>query len=146
MFLCWWKFWTWFRSIWMELIKSGTKKKYCHYLKWHFCRQRLGEEYRKQCSVVLTQWEADLEKTKAEEEELQILLKEKQKLLQQRRTQQTQHLNTIRKLHLQYMKVSSYKGITFCYDRIFKIFTNILYYFSLPLIIFYSYLCLFLIV
>lgn len=97
----------------MENFDTDLVQKGCINISRPVCRQRLGEEYKKQCSAILTQWEADLEKTKAEEEELQALLKQKQKLLQQRRAQQTQHLNTIRKLHQQFMKV----GDSYSYNR-----------------------------
>jgi len=69
-------------------------------------RKQLGEEYRKQASSVLAHWEAELEKTKVEEEKLHNLLKQQQKLFQQQRQAQTQSLRAIRKLHEQYMKVS----------------------------------------
>lgn len=59
----------------------------------------------KQTSAVLTQWEVELEKTKAEEEKLHNLLKQQQKLFQQQRAAQTQSLKTIKKLHEQYMMV-----------------------------------------
>ncbi len=65
----------------------------------------MGEEYKKQSLSVLAQWEADLEKTKAEEEKLQNYLKQQQKVFQQQRIAQTQRLKTIKKLHEQYTKV-----------------------------------------
>ncbi len=68
-------------------------------------RHRLGEEYKKQTVSVLAHWEVELEKTKAEEEKLQSLLRQQQKLFQQQRAAQTQSLKTIKMLHEQYMKV-----------------------------------------
>lgn len=67
-------------------------------------RQRLGEEFRKQVASVFGQWESDLEKTKDQEEKLQNLFKQQQKLFQQSRVVQSQRLKSIKQLHDQYIK------------------------------------------
>ena len=64
----------------------------------------LGEEYKKQVDTVLSQFENDLAKCKADEEGLRDLFKQTEKAFQQQRIVQTQRMKTIRKLHEQYMK------------------------------------------
>jgi len=67
-------------------------------------RQRLGEEFRKQVAAVFQQWESDLDKSKDQEEKLQSLFRQQQKLFQQTRVVQSQRLKTIKQLHEQYLK------------------------------------------
>lgn len=67
-------------------------------------RVTLGDEYQKQVLTVLTQFENDLSKSKADEENLRDLMKQTEKTFQQQRIVQTQRMKTIRKLHEQYMK------------------------------------------
>ncbi|KAK3103271.1 hypothetical protein FSP39_018020 [Pinctada imbricata] len=67
-------------------------------------RNKLHDEYCRQVSTVFQQWEADLEKTKEQEEKLTQLFKQQQKLFQQARIVQSQRLKTIRQLHDQYSK------------------------------------------
>ena len=64
----------------------------------------LGEEYKKQVETVLSQFENDLVKSKAEEEGLRDFFKQTEKAFQQQRVVQTQRMKTIRKLHEQYTK------------------------------------------
>ena len=67
-------------------------------------RTTLGEEYKKQVLIVLSQFESDLAKAKEEEEGLRELMRQSEKAFQQRRMAQTQRMKTIRKLHEQYMQ------------------------------------------
>nr|AGL11962.1 synaptonemal complex protein 3 [Nodipecten subnodosus] len=67
-------------------------------------RGKLHTEYCRQVNTVFNQWEADLEKTKEQEEKLVTLFKQQQKLFQQARVVQSQRLKTIRQLHEQYTK------------------------------------------
>ncbi|CAG2191479.1 SYCP3 [Mytilus edulis] len=74
-------------------------------------RVKLQDEYNRQISNVLGQWESDIEKTKEQEEKLTLLFKQQQKLFQQARVVQSQRLKTVQQLHEQYSKVSySYRA------------------------------------
>ncbi|XP_076116305.1 synaptonemal complex protein 3-like [Mytilus galloprovincialis] len=67
-------------------------------------RVKLQDEYNRQISNVLGQWESDIEKTKEQEEKLTLLFKQQQKLFQQARVVQSQRLKTVQQLHEQYSK------------------------------------------
>ncbi|XP_033117459.1 synaptonemal complex protein 3-like [Anneissia japonica] len=70
-------------------------------------RQKLNEEYSKQVNTVLDQWDADVSRVKEQEEKLQSLFKQHQKLFQQSRVIMSQRLKTIRQLFEQYSKTMS---------------------------------------
>lgn len=65
-------------------------------------RQKLNDEFKRQVSAVFQQWETDLEKTKDQEEKLNNVFRQQQKLFQQTRVVQSQRLKTIKQLHEQY--------------------------------------------
>ncbi|XP_071956561.1 synaptonemal complex protein 3-like [Antedon mediterranea] len=67
-------------------------------------RQKLNDEYGKQVNTVLDQWEADVTRVKEQEEKLQTLFKQHQKLFQQSRVVMSQRLKTLRQLFEQYSK------------------------------------------
>ncbi|XP_022082717.1 synaptonemal complex protein 3-like isoform X2 [Acanthaster planci] len=67
-------------------------------------RNRLQEEYTKQLSSVLDQWETDVNKVKEQEEKIQTVFRQQQKLFQQSRITMSQRLKTIRQLFDQYSK------------------------------------------
>uniref|UniRef100_H2ZIX0 XLR/SYCP3/FAM9 domain-containing protein n=1 Tax=Ciona savignyi TaxID=51511 RepID=H2ZIX0_CIOSA len=67
-------------------------------------RGALNEEYTKQVSSVIKQWEADIDKAKENEEKLTNLLTQQMKLITQVRVVQTQRFKSIKQLHEQYMK------------------------------------------
>ncbi|KAI0208128.1 Synaptonemal complex protein 3 [Lamellibrachia satsuma] len=67
-------------------------------------RQKLNEEFQKQANAIIQQWETDVEKGREQEEKLQVLIRQQQKLFQQTRIVQSQRLKTIRQLHEQYTK------------------------------------------
>ncbi|XP_005105909.1 synaptonemal complex protein 3 isoform X2 [Aplysia californica] len=67
-------------------------------------RSKLQEEFGRQVNAVYQQWESDIEKSKDQEEKLNNLFKQQQKLFQQGRIVQSQRLKTIRELSDQFMK------------------------------------------
>jgi len=67
-------------------------------------RHKLNEEFKHQINSVFTQWETDLDKSKEQEEKIQNLFRQQQKLFQQTRVIQAQRLKTVRQLHEQYLK------------------------------------------
>ncbi|XP_038044911.1 synaptonemal complex protein 3-like [Patiria miniata] len=70
-------------------------------------RNRLQEEYNKQLGSVLDQWETDVNKVKDQEEKIQRLFSQQQKLFQQSRITMSQRLKTIRQLFDKYSKTMS---------------------------------------
>ncbi|KAJ8024143.1 Synaptonemal complex protein 3 [Holothuria leucospilota] len=67
-------------------------------------RQRLKEEYNKQLNTVLEQWETDIKKMKEQEEKLQNMFKQQQRLMQQSCVAVSQRLKNVRQLFDQYNK------------------------------------------
>ncbi|XP_002125203.3 synaptonemal complex protein 3-like isoform X2 [Ciona intestinalis] len=67
-------------------------------------RSTLNEEYKKQISSVINQWETDIDKAKENEEKLNNLLTQQMKLITQVRVVQTQRFRSIKQLHDQYIK------------------------------------------
>ncbi|CDQ70150.1 unnamed protein product [Oncorhynchus mykiss] len=69
-------------------------------------RQKLTQEYSQQVSSVLQQWEIDAQKSEDQEEKLNNLFRQQQKLFQQARVVQSQKLKTIKELYEQFIKAS----------------------------------------
>ncbi|XP_013980560.1 synaptonemal complex protein 3 [Salmo salar] len=67
-------------------------------------RQKLTQEYSQQVSSVLQQWEMDAQKSEDQEEKLNNLFRQQQKLFQQARVVQSQKLKTIKELYEQFIK------------------------------------------
>ncbi|XP_076158534.1 synaptonemal complex protein 3 [Alosa pseudoharengus] len=70
----------------------------------HAQRQKLTQEYSQQVFSVLQQWETDTQKSEEQEEKLNNLFRQQQKLFQQARVVQSQKLKTIRDLYDQFVK------------------------------------------
>ncbi|CAH1787931.1 unnamed protein product [Owenia fusiformis] len=85
-------------------LKASNKKVDEIWKEQHTERNKLNDEYKRQLSSVLAQWDSDLDKSKEQEEKLQNLFRQQQKMFQQARVVQNQRLKTIRQLHEQYMK------------------------------------------
>ncbi|XP_041472448.1 synaptonemal complex protein 3-like [Lytechinus variegatus] len=67
-------------------------------------RQRLHAEYSKQLTTVLDQWDTDMKKMKENEEKLQTMLKQQQRVVQQSCIAMNQRLKNVRQLFEQYNK------------------------------------------
>ncbi|GAB1608469.1 synaptonemal complex protein 3-like [Argonauta hians] len=67
-------------------------------------RQKLYDDYTLQVNNILQQWDADLNKSKDQEEKLLVLFKQHQKLCQQNSLVQQQKLMSIHELHDQFCK------------------------------------------
>uniref|UniRef100_A0A4W4H6K7 XLR/SYCP3/FAM9 domain-containing protein n=1 Tax=Electrophorus electricus TaxID=8005 RepID=A0A4W4H6K7_ELEEL len=70
----------------------------------HNQRQKLTHEYSQQVFSVLQQWESDVQKSEEQEEKLNNLFRQQQKLFQQARVVQSQKLKTIKELYEQFIK------------------------------------------
>ncbi|XP_072301864.1 synaptonemal complex protein 3 [Eucyclogobius newberryi] len=70
----------------------------------HSQRQKLTAQYSQQLSAALQQWEAEAQRAEEQEERLNTLLRQQQKVLQQARVVQNQKLKTVRELYEQFMK------------------------------------------
>ncbi|KAL2093582.1 hypothetical protein ACEWY4_010894 [Coilia grayii] len=70
----------------------------------HAQRQKLTQEYSQQVFSVLQQWETDTQKSEEQEEKLNNLFRQQQKLFQQARVVQSQKLKTIKDLYEQFVK------------------------------------------
>ncbi|KAL6480519.1 hypothetical protein MHYP_G00115520 [Metynnis hypsauchen] len=70
----------------------------------HNQRQKLTQEYSQQVFSVLQQWETDVQKSEEQEEKLNNLFRQQQKLFQQARVVQSQKLKTIKELYEQFVK------------------------------------------
>uniref|UniRef100_A0A8C6SI26 Synaptonemal complex protein 3 n=1 Tax=Neogobius melanostomus TaxID=47308 RepID=A0A8C6SI26_9GOBI len=71
---------------------------------YHLQRQKLTQQYSQQFSTALQQWEAEAHRTEEQEERLNNLLRQQQKVLQQARVVQNQKLKTVRELYEQFVK------------------------------------------
>ncbi|KAI7811995.1 synaptonemal complex protein 3 isoform X1 [Triplophysa rosa] len=67
-------------------------------------RQKLTQEYSQQVLCVLQQWETDVQKSEEQEEKLNNLFRQQQKLFQQARVVQNQKMKTIKELYEQFVK------------------------------------------
>nr|XP_011448015.2 synaptonemal complex protein 3 [Crassostrea gigas] len=85
-------------------LKSSTKKVEDIWKMQQTERQKLQDEYVRQVGTVFQQWESDLEKAKEQEEKLNQMFKQQQKMFQQARVVQSQRLKTIKQLHDQFTK------------------------------------------
>ncbi|KAF4095113.1 hypothetical protein G5714_024191 [Onychostoma macrolepis] len=67
-------------------------------------RQKLTQDYSHQVLSVLQQWETDVQKSEEQEEKLNNLFRQQQKLFQQARVVQNQKMKTIKDLYEQFVK------------------------------------------
>ncbi|XP_031420900.1 synaptonemal complex protein 3 [Clupea harengus] len=67
-------------------------------------RQKVTQDYSQQVFTVLQQWETDTQKSEEQEEKLNNLFRQQQKLFQQARVVQSQKLKTIKDLYEQFLK------------------------------------------
>ncbi|XP_066275792.1 synaptonemal complex protein 3-like [Branchiostoma lanceolatum] len=85
-------------------VKASNHKVENTWMAQHSERTKLSSEYQTQVQTVMNQWDSDIGKFKEQEEKLQNLFKQQQKLFQQQRVIQSQRLKTLRQLHDQYTK------------------------------------------
>ncbi|XP_051891074.1 synaptonemal complex protein 3 [Pristis pectinata] len=67
-------------------------------------RQKLSDDYCKQFTGIFQQWEKDIQKAKDQEEKIENLFRQQQKLFQQMRVVQGQRLKSIKQLFDQFLK------------------------------------------
>ncbi|XP_023152064.2 synaptonemal complex protein 3 [Amphiprion ocellaris] len=70
----------------------------------HSQRQKMTQQYSEQMSAALQQWETEAVRAKEQEEKLNNLFRQHQKILQQARVTQKQKLKTIKELYEQLVK------------------------------------------
>uniref|UniRef100_A0A3Q3JHF8 XLR/SYCP3/FAM9 domain-containing protein n=1 Tax=Monopterus albus TaxID=43700 RepID=A0A3Q3JHF8_MONAL len=71
---------------------------------YHSQRQKMTQQYSQQVSVALQQWEAEAQQAEEQEEKLNNLFRQQQKILQQARVVQNQKLKTVRELYEHFVK------------------------------------------
>ncbi|KAF5892520.1 synaptonemal complex protein 3 isoform X1 [Clarias magur] len=85
-------------------IKSSNQKIEQLWKTQHSQRQKLAQDYSQQVLSVLQQWETDVKKSEDQEEKLNNLFLQQQKLFQQARVVQNQKMKTIKELYEQFIK------------------------------------------
>ncbi|GFO00115.1 synaptonemal complex protein 3 [Plakobranchus ocellatus] len=85
-------------------LKSTNKKVEEIWRNQQQARGKLQDEFSKQINAVYQQWESDMEKSREQEEKLNTLFKQQQKLFQQSRIVQSQRLKTVRELSEQFVR------------------------------------------
>uniref|UniRef100_A0A3B4WN92 Synaptonemal complex protein 3 n=1 Tax=Seriola lalandi dorsalis TaxID=1841481 RepID=A0A3B4WN92_SERLL len=71
---------------------------------YHSQRQKMTQQYSQQVSTALQQWETEAQRAEEQEEKLNNLFRQQQKILQQARVVQNQKLKTVRELYEQFVK------------------------------------------
>ncbi|XP_047452752.1 synaptonemal complex protein 3 [Mugil cephalus] len=71
---------------------------------YHGQRQKMTQQYSQQVSSALQQWETEAQRAEEQEEKLNNLFRQQQKILQQARVVQNQKLKTVRELYEQFVK------------------------------------------
>ncbi|XP_069028873.1 synaptonemal complex protein 3 isoform X1 [Embiotoca jacksoni] len=71
---------------------------------YHGQRQKMTQQYSQQVSTALQQWETEAQRAEEQEERLNNLFRQQQKILQQARVVQNQKLKTVRELYEQFVK------------------------------------------
>ncbi|KAM7003230.1 synaptonemal complex protein 3 [Tautogolabrus adspersus] len=71
---------------------------------YHTQRQKMTQQYSQQVSTALQQWETEAQRAEEQEEKLNNLFRQQQKILQQARVVQNQKLKTVRQLYEQFVK------------------------------------------
>nr|AUR45270.1 Sycp3 [Clarias gariepinus] len=85
-------------------IKSSNQKIEQLWKTQYSQRQKLAQDYSQQVLSVLQQWETDVKKSEDQEEKLNNLFQQQQKLFQQARVVQNQKMKTIKELYEQFIK------------------------------------------
>ncbi|CAJ1055826.1 synaptonemal complex protein 3 [Xyrichtys novacula] len=70
----------------------------------HTQRQKMTQQYSQQVSTALQQWETEAQRAEEQEEKLNNLFRQQQKILQQARVVQNQKLKTVKQLYEQFVK------------------------------------------
>ncbi|XP_037307303.2 synaptonemal complex protein 3 isoform X1 [Pungitius pungitius] len=70
----------------------------------HGQRQKMTQQYSQQVASALQQWETEAQRAEEQEEKLNSLFRQQQKILQQARVVQNQKLKTVRELYDQFVK------------------------------------------
>uniref|UniRef100_A0A3Q4GF46 Synaptonemal complex protein 3 n=1 Tax=Neolamprologus brichardi TaxID=32507 RepID=A0A3Q4GF46_NEOBR len=85
---------------------------------YHSQRQKMTQQYSQQVSSALQQWETEAQRAEEQEEKLNNLFRQQQKVLQQARVVQNQKLKTVRELYEQFVKVNLVEvGGCFCEQK-----------------------------
>ncbi|XP_041852155.1 synaptonemal complex protein 3 isoform X2 [Melanotaenia boesemani] len=71
---------------------------------YHGQRKKMTHQYSQQVSSALQQWELEAQRAEEQEEKLNNLFRQQQKILQQARVVQNQKLKTVRELYEQFVK------------------------------------------
>ncbi|XP_037622351.1 synaptonemal complex protein 3 isoform X1 [Sebastes umbrosus] len=71
---------------------------------YHAQRQKMTHQYSQQVTSAMQQWEAEAQRAEEQEEKLNNMFRQQQKILQQARVVQNQKLKTVRELYEQFVK------------------------------------------
>uniref|UniRef100_A0A671TLD8 Synaptonemal complex protein 3 n=1 Tax=Sparus aurata TaxID=8175 RepID=A0A671TLD8_SPAAU len=91
-------------SLTKNYMKGSQQKLEQLWGNYHSQRQKMTHQYSQQVSSALQQWEAEAQRAEEQEEKLNNLFKQQQKILQQARVVQNQKLKTVRELYEQFVK------------------------------------------
>ncbi|KAJ0061607.1 hypothetical protein NL108_005786 [Boleophthalmus pectinirostris] len=87
-----------------KYMKGSQEKLEQLWNNYHSQRQKVTAQYSQQFLVALQQWEAEAQIAEEQEERLNNLWRQQQKVLQQARVVQNQNLKTIREIYEQFVK------------------------------------------
>ncbi|XP_035013428.1 synaptonemal complex protein 3 [Hippoglossus stenolepis] len=85
-------------------MKGSQHKLELLWSNYHGQRQKMSQQYSQQVSTALQQWETEAQRAEEQEEKLNNLFRQQQKILQQARVVQNQKLKTVRELYEQFVK------------------------------------------
>ncbi|XP_073328567.1 synaptonemal complex protein 3 [Pagrus major] len=91
-------------SLTKNYMKGSQQKLEQLWSNYHTQRQKMTHQYSQQVSSALQQWEAEAQRAEEQEEKLNNLFRQQQKILQQARVVQNQKLKTVRELYEQFVK------------------------------------------
>ncbi|KAM8751562.1 synaptonemal complex protein 3 [Acanthopagrus latus] len=91
-------------SLTKNYMKGSQQKLEQLWGNYHSQRQKMTHQYSQQVSSALQQWETEAQRAEEQEEKLNNLFKQQQKILQQARVVQNQKLKTVRELYEQFVK------------------------------------------
>ncbi|XP_034391961.1 synaptonemal complex protein 3 isoform X3 [Cyclopterus lumpus] len=93
-------------SLTKNYMKGSQQKLEQLWNSYHGQRQKMTQQYSQQVSSALQQWESEAQRAEEQEEKLNSLFRQQQKILQQARVVQNQKLKTVRELYEQFVKVT----------------------------------------
>uniref|UniRef100_A0A3Q3BG65 Synaptonemal complex protein 3 n=1 Tax=Kryptolebias marmoratus TaxID=37003 RepID=A0A3Q3BG65_KRYMA len=91
-------------SLTKNYMKGSQHKLDQLWTNYHGQRKKMTQQYSQQVSSALQQWETEAQRAEEQEEKLNNLFRQQQKILQQARVVQNQKLKAVRELYEQFVK------------------------------------------